>query len=98
MFIYLIANELLYSFNCRNLKKSILNKNIFENRRLTIGVGAIVLVQLLVLCTGISKYFIVSDIPINNILLTLGICFLTFILGELTKPIYVKLFKDYKAK
>ncbi len=98
MFIYLIANELLYSFNCRNLKKSILNKNIFENKRLTIGVGAIILVQILVLCTGISKYFIVSGISINNILLTLGICFLTFILGELTKPIYVKLFKDYRTK
>ena len=29
MFIFLVANELLYSFSCRNLKHSVLNKIIF---------------------------------------------------------------------
>ena len=45
--------------------------------------------------TGLSKFFIVDDIGINNILITLGICFIVFVLGELVKPVYVKLFKDY---
>ena len=95
MFIFLVANELLFSFSCRNLKKSVLNKNFFENKRLSIGVGVIALVQILILTTGLSQFFIVSGISIMNIIVTLIICLLTFIVGELVKPVYVKLFKDY---
>ena len=95
MFIFLIANELLYSLSCRNLKKSVLNKNIFDNRRLSIGLMCLLLVQIIVLTTKISKFFIVDNIGINNVFITLGICILLFILGELVKPLYVKLFKDY---
>ena len=95
MFIFLIANELLYSFACRDLKHSILNRNIFDNKRLSLGVGIIVVIQILVLTTGLSKFFIVDNIGIVNVLITLGICFLTFIIGELVKPLYTKLFKDY---
>lgn len=95
MFIYLVANELLYSFSCRNLKKSVLNKNLFDNRRLSLGVGILMIIQVVVLTTGLSKFFIVDGIGIVNVLIVLGICLITFVLGELIKPIYVKLFKDY---
>ena len=95
MFIYLIANELLYSLSCRNLKKSVLNKNIFDNKRLSIGLGILIILQIIILTTGLSKFFIVSDIGIKNVLIVLGICLMAFILGEFIKPIYVKLFKDY---
>ncbi len=95
MFIYLVANELLYSFSCRNLKKSVLNKNLFDNKRLSLGVGVLMIIQVIVLTTGLSKFFIVDGIRIVNVLMVLGICLITFVLGELMKPIYVKLFKDY---
>lgn len=95
MFIYLVANELLYSFSCRNLKHSVLNKNFFENKRLSIGVGVIMLIQIIILTTGLSQFFIVGGISSSYILITLGVCFLTFIIGELVKPLYTKLFKDY---
>ena len=98
MFIYLVANELLYAFSCRNLKHSVLNKSIFNNTRLTIGVGIIVLVQIIILSSGLSQFFIVGGISINHILITLLICLITFIIGELIKPLYVKLFKDYKEE
>lgn len=96
LFIYLVTHELLFSFSCRNIKKSVLNKNIFSNKKLTLGVFLILLVQVIVLVTPISKYFIVPNIKINYILITIGICFIMFILGELVKPIYTKLFKDYR--
>ena len=95
MFIYLVANELLYAFSCRNLKKSVINTKIFENKRLTLGVGAIILVQILILTTGLSGFFIVGNIGLKNVLIVCGICLLTFIIGELIKPIYAKVFKDY---
>lgn len=95
MFIFLIANELLYAFSCRDLKHSVLNFKIFENKRLSIGVGIIVAIQIIVLTTGLSKFFIVDNIGITNVLITLGMCLLTIIIGELVKPLYTKLFKDY---
>lgn len=96
LFIYLVTHELLFSFSCRDIKKSVLNKNIFSNKKLTLGVSLILLVQVIVLVTPISKYFIVPNIKINYILITIGICFIIFILGELVKPVYTKLFKDYR--
>lgn len=96
LFIYLVTHELLFSFSCRNIKKSVLNKDIFSNKKLTLGVALILLVQILVLVTPISKYFIVSNIKISYVLITIGICFIMFVLGELVKPIYTKLFKDYR--
>ena len=96
LFIYLVTHELLFSFSCRNIKKSVLNKNIFSNKKLTLGVLTILIIQIIVLITPISKYFVVPNIKINYILITIGICFIMFLLGELVKPVYTKLFKDYR--
>lgn len=96
MFIFLVANELLYAFSCRNLKHSVINKNFFSNIRLSIGVGIILLIQIIILTTGLSQFFIVDGISIYHILITLLICIITFIIGEVVKPLYVRLFKDYK--
>ena len=96
MFIFLIANELLFAFSCRNLKHSVINRSIFDNKRLSIGVGILLLIQILILTTGLSQFFIVDGLLMTDILVVLGICFITFIIGELVKPLYTKLFKDYK--
>ncbi len=97
MFIFLIGNELVYSFNCRDLKKSILGKRFFENKKLLLGIGSIIVIQCIILLTGLSKYFIVDNISSKNILFIIGICILTFVIDEITKPLYVKMFKDYKT-
>ena len=95
MFIYLIANELLFALSCRNIKKSVLNKNIFGNKRLTIGLVGLLILQLVVMGSGLASYFIVDNIPLSSIILTISICIIVFIIEELTKPIFTKLFKDY---
>ena len=74
MFIYLVANELLYSFSCRNLKKSVLNRNLFDNKRLSLGVGVLMIIQVIVLTTGLSKFFIVDGIGIVNVLIEYNSC------------------------
>ena len=98
LFIFLIAHELLFAFSCRNIKHSVINLKIFENKNLTIGVGIIAIIQIIVLSTGLSKFFVVANLGIKNVLITLGICFLVFVVGELLKPLYAKLFKDYKEE
>ena len=98
LFIYLIANELLYSFSCRNLKHSVINKKLFDNKRLSIGVGIIVILQVIIFSTSLKQFFIVDGISIKMVLITLGICLGTSLIGEVFKPVYSKLFKDYKEE
>lgn len=96
VFIYLIAHELLFAFSCRNIKKSVLNKRFFSNTKLSIGVVSILIIQVIVLTTGLKNFFITSNIGFINVIIVLGICFLMFIVGELSKSIYRKIFKDYR--
>lgn len=98
MFIYLIMHEILFSFSCKDLKHSVLNKEIFNNQKLNVGNFCLIVLQIIILTTGLSKYFIVKNIPVMYIILTLVICALMFVIGEQVKPIYVKLFKDYKEE
>ena len=95
MFIYLIANELLYSLSCRNLKKSVFNKKFFENKKLIISLIVLAIIQIIILTTGLSKYFIVSGLEFKNVIIVLSICLVTFIIGEIIKPLYSKIFRDY---
>ena len=95
LFIFLICHELLFSFSCRDLKKSVINKKFFDNKRLSISIGLILIIQIIILASGVSKFFIVQGISLSYILITVGLCILTFLIGEFVKPIYTKLFKDY---
>ena len=96
MFIYLVIHELLFAFSCKNAKKSVLNKQIFDNKKLNIGILCILIVQIIVLGTDLSRFFIVRNIDVKYILITVVTCFLMFIIGEFVKPIYSKLFKDFR--
>ena len=69
---------------------------MFNNKNLNLGVFGIIIVQIIILSTGLSKFFIVTNIDIKYILMTIVTCLFMFVIGELAKPIYIKLFKDYK--
>ena len=95
MFIFLILNELLYAFSCRSLKHSVINKRIFSNVRLTLGVGVLLIMQIALFETELGKYFIPGMLSIGNITKTLSLCVFTFLAGEMLKPMLAKKFKDY---
>ena len=96
LFIYLIFNELLFAYSCRNPKKSILNKHIFDNKTLNLSFISLIILQILLFASPLGKYFIAGNINIKLILLTIIITIVSFILEELLKPIFTKLFKDYR--
>lgn len=96
LFIYLICNELLFAYSCRNPKKSILNKHIFDNKTLNLSFISLIILQILLFASPLGKYFIADNIKFKFILLTIIITIVSFILEELFKPIFTKLFKDYR--
>lgn len=95
LFLFLIAHELLFALSCRNLKHSVLNKNIFENKKLSLGLLTIALIQIIIFSTKLRDYFIVSGIGIKYIIINFIVCIMVFIIGEIGKPFYNKMFKDY---
>lgn len=95
MFIYLTIHELLFAYSCKNPKGSVIGRGMFNNKRLNMGMLGIILVNVIVLVTPLSKYFIVSNLGFSNVMLVFIISISMFVLGEIVKPIYVKLFKDY---
>ena len=95
MFIYLTIHELLFAYSCKNPKKCVIGKLMFNNKKLNMGMLGIVIVNLIVLVTPLSKFFIVSNIGFGNVMIVIIVSVFMFILGEFAKPIYVKFFKDY---
>lgn len=97
MFIFLIAHELLFAFSCKNPKRNVINKSFFDNKYLNIGMLIILFVQILILTTPLSKYFIVTGLGLKNILVVICAALIMFLVGELLKPVYNKFFKDYRG-
>jgi len=95
LFIFLIFHEFLFAFSCKNLKKNIINKNIFDNKKLTIGIILLMIFQIGILISKLGGYFIVPNIEFKYTLLTILTCIGVFVLDEMIKPIHVKLFNDY---
>ena len=65
-----------------------------DNKNLTISIVLLTILQISILFSGLGEYFIVPNIEFKYILLTGIICIIVFILEEISKPIYVKLFRD----
>lgn len=57
----------------------------------------ILFVQILILTTPLSKYFIVTGLGLKNILVVICAALIMFLVGELLKPVYNKFFKDYRG-
>ena len=95
LFIFLVFHEFLFAFSCKDLKKNIIDKNIFDNKNLTISIVLLTILQVSILFSGLGEYFIVPNIEFKYILLTIITCVTVFIFEEMLKPIYVKLFRNY---
>ena len=94
LFVYFIINEIVSIFSFKDFKNSLLNNKIFDNKYILFGILLIISINLVVLSSKLSSYLIISGIGIKNILILIFISISMFIVGELIKPIYRKVFKD----
>ena len=94
LFLYIIVIRFLDILSFRNLKESIFNKSIMDNKRLILGLVGLIGFQTIVLLTRFSEYFIVSKIEIKTMGIIMVIGFVVFLIEELIKPLYRKVFKD----
>ena len=93
-FLTLILLEIIFAFSCRNLKKRVLNKNLFSNNYLTRNILLLIIIQIVVFVTPIKNIFGIVDIPFSQFVLSIIIVLVVFVIDELSKKLIARLFND----
>ncbi len=93
-FLTLILLEVIFAYSCKNIKKSILNKNIFNNSFMNKSVLILFGIQIIVFTTPIKSIFNIVDVNLIQVSYSVLIVIIIFIIDELFKSIVYKIFKD----
>ncbi len=90
----IVINEFVFAYNCRSLKESVVEKGLFSNKYLNIGILILFVVQLIVFFTPVGRLFGLEIITMSQFIFVILVNIATFIVLELFKPLLVHLFKD----
>ena len=93
-FLTLILLEIIFAYSCKNIKKSVLNKNIFNNSFMNKSVLILAIIQIIVFTTPIKSIFNIVDLNLIQVLYSILIVIIIFLIDELSKNVVYKIFKD----
>ncbi len=93
-FISLIMQEIMYSICCRNPHQSLFQQGLFSNKVMNYGILGVIVVNILVVLTPIKHLFKIADITFSQLGILLLITIASFIIIEIFKKIFFKVFKD----
>ncbi len=93
-FLCLIMLELCFAYSCKNIKKPVINKNLFNNSKLNICILGLVAIDVIIFLTPLKSIFGLTDITIMEFLYCLIIIIVMVIIDELLKIRLAKHFKD----
>ncbi len=85
-----VINELVFAFNCKELKETSFKKGLFDNKFLNISTLIILLIQIPVFFTSIGSVFGLVPITPLQFILVIAINIVFFFIVELLKPLWVK--------
>lgn len=90
----IVLNEFVFAYNCRSLKRPIIEKGIFSNKYLNLGILVLFIIQIIVFFTPAGKLFGLEIINMSQFIFVILVNLIAFIVLELLKPIITKIFKD----
>lgn len=93
-FLTLVLLEMVYAYSCRNLKKSVLNKNIFNNSYMNKSMLLLGIIQIIVFTTPLKNIFSIVNLNLLRVIYCCVIVIFIFLIDELSKKTINKLFKD----
>lgn len=93
-FLTLILLEMTYAYNCKNLKKNVLGKNLFNNSFMNKSMLVLIVVNIIVFLTPLKSIFKIANLNLLQVLCCILIVAIMFIIDELSKKIINKLFRD----
>ena len=85
-----VINELVFVYNCKELKESSFKKGLFGNNVLNISTLVILLIQVPVFFTSIGSVFGLVPITVIQFIAVIGINLVFFFIVELLKPLWAK--------
>lgn len=89
-----VINELVFVYNCKELKEFSYKKGLFGNRFLNVSTLVLLLIQLLVFFTPIGSVFGLVPITILQFIAVIGLNLVFFVVMEFVKVICAKIFSD----
>ena len=89
-----VVNELVFVYNCKDLKDYSHKKGLFGNKVMNWSTLIILLIQIPVFFTGIGSIFGLVKISVLQFLAVIGVNIVFFFVIELLKPLWRKCFKD----
>ncbi len=93
-FLTLVLSEMIFAFSCRNLKRNVIDKDIFKNSYLNKCMLFLSFIQLLVFITPIKNIFNLTSLNLLQISYCFIVTALLFVFDELSKSRISKKFKD----
>lgn len=93
-FLCLMMLELCFAYSCKNIKKPVINKNIFNNSKLNVCILGLVVVDIIIFLTPLKSIFGLTNITIIEFLYCLIIIIVMVVIDELLKIRLAKHFKD----
>ena len=93
-FLTLVLLEIVFAYSCRNLKSSIINKNIGSNHYMNRSILLLCILQILIFITPLKNIFKITTLTPIQLMYCLFIVLCIFLIDELSKNLIKKTFKD----
>lgn len=93
-FLGLILLEMTYAVTCRDLHKSIFNKNFFSNKQMNYTMLFLTVLQIIVFATPLGTLFEIVPLAFNEVMYILLFVLIVVVLNETSKTMLKKSFKD----
>ena len=93
-FLTLILQEIVFAFSCKNLKKMVINKELFDNKHLNRGIIILLIIQFIIFETSIRNIFNIQNINLVQIVFCISVVIIIFFIDELLKNTLKRKFKD----
>lgn len=93
-FLCLMILELCFAYSCKNIKKPVIGKNIFDNSKLNICILAILILGILIFVTPLRTIFSLTTISLMELVYCIMIIMVMVLIDEILKIVLSKKFKD----
>ena len=93
-FLTLMLSEMIYGYTCKNLKKNVIGSLMFNNKILNKSMILLGIVQLLIFITPLKHVFNISNISFIQVVYSVIVVALIFVIDEFSKNIVKNKFKD----
>ena len=93
-FLTLVLLEIIYSFSCKNIKESTINKNILNNSFMNKSIFLLLIIQVIIFVTPLKSIFSLVNLSFYQVLYCVILVIFIFLIDELSKNIIKNIFKD----